>query len=96
MNTHAQTVLKQAWLTCQRHWYHMQHALQALGPHLPVLSQDLTKLDDEQVQDWDQFIRLTHDYPTDDALKAAYMNDAIDSVKLLKDLLDRVAAVIPG
>jgi len=34
---------------------------------------------------------LTHDYPTDDALKKAYLNDAIDSVKLLKDLLDRVA-----
>ena len=34
----------------------MQHALRALEPHLPVLGQDLTKLDDEQVQDWDQFI----------------------------------------
>jgi hypothetical protein len=132
----------------------MQHALRALEPHLPVLGQDLTKLDDEQVQDWDQFImrftklqdalgaqlypallaylqepyedrpmldklnrlekmgylvsveqwqslrairnRLTHDYPTDDVLKAAYLNDAVDSVKLLKDLLDRVADVIPG
>ena len=154
MNTQAQTVLQQAWLTCQRHWHHMQHALQALEPHLPVLGQDLTKLDDEQVQDWDQFIlrftklqdalgaqlypallaylqepyedrsmldklnrlekmgylvsveqwqslrairnRLTHDYPSDDALKAAYLNDAVDSVNLLKALLDRVADVIPG
>ena len=132
----------------------MQHALRALEPHLPVLGRDLTKLDDEQVQDWDQFIlrftklqdalgaqlypallaylqepyedrpmldklnrlekmgylvsveqwqslrairnRLTHDYPTDDVLKAAYLNDAVDSVKLLKDLLARVADVIPG
>ena len=40
--------------------------------------------------------RLTHDYPTDDALKAAYLNDAIDSVKLLKTLLDRVADAIPS
>ena len=134
MNKHAQTVLQQAWLTCQRHWHHMQHALQALEPHLPILGQDLTKLDDEQVQDWDQFIlrftklqdalgaqlypallaylqepyveqwqalrairnRLTHDYPSDDALKAAYLNDAVDSVNLLKALLDRVADVIPG
>ncbi len=40
--------------------------------------------------------RLTHDYPTDDALKAAYLNDAIDSVKLLKDLLDRVADAFPN
>lgn len=133
---------------------HMQHALQALEPHLPVLGQDLTKLDDEQVQDWDQFIlrltklqdalgaqlypallaylqepyedrpmldklnrlekmgylvsveqwqslrairnRLTHDYPADDSLKAAYLNDAVDSVKLLKTLLDRVADAIPS
>ena len=132
----------------------MQHALRALEPHLPVLGQDLTKLDDEQVQDWDQFIlrftklqdalgaqlypallaylqepyedrsmldklnrlekmgylvsveqwqalrairnRLTHDYPSDDALKSAYLNDAVDSVNLLKALLDRVADVIPG
>ena len=42
VNKHAQTVLQQAWLTCQRHWHHMQHALQALEPHLPVLGQDLT------------------------------------------------------
>jgi hypothetical protein len=40
--------------------------------------------------------RLTHDYPSDDALKAAYLNDAVDSVNLLKALLDRVADVIPG
>ena len=40
VNTHTQTVLQQAWLTYQRHWHHMQHALQALEPHLPVLGQD--------------------------------------------------------
>jgi hypothetical protein len=44
VNTHAQTVLQQAWLTCQQHWHNMQHALQALPPHLPVLGQDLTNL----------------------------------------------------
>lgn len=107
----------------------MQHALQALRPSLPIQGQGLAQLDDEQVQDWDQFIlrftklqdafgaqlypallahlqepyedrpmldklnrlekmgylasaeqwqtlrvirhRLTHDYPTDDALTAA-------------------------
>jgi hypothetical protein len=36
-------VLQQAWLTCQRHWHHMQHALQALAIHLPVLGQDWFK-----------------------------------------------------
>lgn len=40
--------------------------------------------------------RLTHDYPAEDALKAAYLNDAVDSVKLLKTLLDRVADAIPS
>jgi len=131
----------------------MQHALQALRPSLPIQGQGLARLDDEQVQDWDQFIlrftklqdavgaqlypallahlqepyedrpmldklnrlekmgyltsteqwqtlrvirnRLTHDYPIDDALEAAYLNDAINSVPVLGNLLDRVAPVIP-
>jgi hypothetical protein len=38
--------------------------------------------------------RLTHDYPTDDALKAAYLNDAVDAVAVLGDLLDRVAQAV--
>jgi hypothetical protein len=54
----------------------------------------------ESVDQWNQLriIRnhFAHDYPSDYALKAAYLNDAIDSVKLLKDLLDRVADVIPN
>jgi hypothetical protein len=131
----------------------MHHALSALAPHLPIQAQKLAELDDEQVQDWDQFIlrftklqdalgaqlypallaflqeayedrpmldklnrleklgflgsveqwqslrvirnRLTHDYPTDDALKAAYLNDAVDAVAVLGDLLDRVAQAVP-
>jgi uncharacterized protein with HEPN domain len=52
------------------------------------------------VEQWQSLLairnRLTHDYPTDDTLKAAYLNDAVDSVKLLKDLLDRVADAIPN
>ena len=39
--------------------------------------------------------RLTHDYPTDDALKAAYLNDAVQAVTVLGDLLDRVKPVVP-
>lgn len=131
----------------------MQHALQALRPSLPIQVQGLAQLDDEQVQDWDQFIlrftklqdavgaqlypallaylqepyedrpmldklnrlekmgyltsaeqwqtlrvirnRLTHDYPTDDALKAAYLNDAVQAVTVMGDLLDRVKPVVP-
>ena len=153
MSEQAGWVLQQSWQTCQRHWHHMQHALTALAPHLPIHAQKLAELDDEQVQDWDQFIlrftklqdalgaqlypallahlqeayedrpmldklnrmeklgflgsveqwqslrvirnRLTHDYPTDDALKAAYLNDAVDAVAVLGDLLDRVAQAVP-
>lgn len=132
----------------------MQHALKALAPQLPIKAQSLSLMDDEQVQDWDQFIlrftklqdalgaqlysallahlqeayedrpmldklnrleklgylasveqwqilrvirnRLTPDCPTDDALKAAYLNDAFDAVAVLGDLLDRVARDIPN
>jgi len=149
----AALALRQAWQTCQRHWHHMRHALQALRPSLPLTGQGLAQLDDERVQDWDQFIlrftklqdaigaqlypallahlqepyedrpmldklnrlekmgyltsaeqwqslrvipnRLTHDYPTDDALKAAYLNDAIEAVAVLGALLDRVAKDVP-
>lgn len=153
MSGQSAAVLQQAWQTCQRHWHHMQHALTALRPFLPMEGRKLAQLDDEQVQDWDQFIlrftklqdalgaqlypallaylgepyedrpmldklgrleklgylsgveqwqtlrvirnRLTHDYPTDDALKAAYLNDAIDAVAVLEALLNRVAKAIP-
>jgi hypothetical protein len=147
-------LLQQAWQQCQRHWHHMQYALQALRPHLPVSPQSLADLDDEQVQDWDQFIlrftklqdamgsqlypallahlqepyedrpmldklhrleklgylsdvqewnvlrgirnRLTHDYPTDNALKAAYLNDAVDAVTALAKLLKLVESQVPA
>lgn len=153
MSDQAALALRQAWQTCQRHWHHMQHALQALRPSLPLTGQGLAQLDDERVQDWDQFIlrftklqdaigaqlypallahlqepyedrpmldklnrlekmgyltsaeqwqslrvirnRLTHDYPTDDALKAAYLNDAIEAAAVLGALLDRVAKDVP-
>jgi len=39
---------------------------------------------------------LTHDYPTDDGLKAAYLNDAVDAVSVLGDLLDRVTPDMPS
>ena len=153
MSDQAALALRQAGQTCQRHWHHMQYALQALRPSLPLTGQELAQLDDERVQDWDQFIlrftklrdaigaqlypallahlqepyedrpmldklnrlekmgyltsaeqwqslrvirnRLTHDYPTDDALKAAYLNDAIEAVAVLGALLDRVAKDVP-
>jgi hypothetical protein len=39
--------------------------------------------------------RLTHDHPTDDALTAAYFNDAAQAVTGLGDLMDRVKPVVP-
>jgi hypothetical protein len=33
--------------------------------------------------------RFAHDYPEDDALKAAYLNEAAEAVSVLQQLLDR-------
>lgn len=38
--------------------------------------------------------RFAHDYPEDDALKAAYLNEAVASVYILRNLLARVAPVV--
>ena len=63
------------------------HRLEKLG-YLP-------KLDDWQAL---RVIRnrFAHDYPEDDALKAAYLNEAISSVPLLLALLAGSAPVMAG
>jgi hypothetical protein len=38
--------------------------------------------------------RFAHDYPEDDALKAAYLNEAISAVPLLLALLAGIAPVM--
>jgi phytoene dehydrogenase-like protein len=139
--------LSAAWSQCQKHLYHLDHALQALQPYLPVTVAALTKQSDEQVQIWDQFIlrftklqdtlgtrfypalldflqepsstqamldklnrleqlgfldkasdwsvlrairnQFAHDYPQDEQLKAAYLNEAIASVALLRYAMER-------
>ena len=52
------------------------------------------------VDDWNalRVIRNTfaHDYPQDDALKAAYLNEAVAAVPVLENLLSRIATVIEG
>jgi hypothetical protein len=146
--------LLDAWQQCQRHLHHMDHALMAIQPTLPLTANTLAQLDDEAVQDWDQFVlrftklqdtlgarlfpallehlqepyedrpmidklhrleklgylptlddwqalrvirnRFAHDYPEDDALKAAYLNEAISAVPLLLALLAGIAPVIEG
>ena len=144
--------LLEAWRQCQRHLHHLQHAQQALRPWLPMQPASISRLDDEAVQDWDQFIlrftklqdamggrllpevlsylqepyedrpmldklnrleklgfldtaeswhtlrairnRFAHDYPEDDALKAAYLNEAVESVPLLQAILGRVQPLV--
>jgi len=144
--------LLEAWRQCERHMHHLKHAVLALAPVLPVMPMSIANMDDEVVQDWDQFIlRFTklqdamgarlypalldylqepyqdrpmldklhrleslsylssadewntlrvirntfaHDYPQDDALKAAYLNEAVAAVPLLDALLAKVAPVV--
>lgn len=52
----------------------------------------------EQVDDW-QILRairnrFAHDYPEDDAVKAAYLNEAVASVQILKSILARIAPLV--
>lgn len=148
----AQVRLLDAWQQCQRHAHHMAHAMSANAPTLPLTANALSQLNDEAVQDWDQFAlrftklqdtlgarlfpallehlqepyedrpmidklhrleklgylpklddwqslrvirnRFAHDYPEDDALKAAYLNEAISAVPLLLALLAGIAPVM--
>jgi len=144
--------LMDAWQQCERHLHHLNHALAAIGPSLPMSADRLAALDDESVQDWDQLIlrftklqdtlgarlfsaaldvlqepfedrpmldklnrleklgylgsveqwhalrvirnRFAHDYPQDDALKAAYLNEAAEAVPVLADLLARFEPLV--
>jgi hypothetical protein len=148
----AEVRLLDAWQQCQRHAHHMAHAMSSIAPTLPLTANALTQLNDEAVQDWDQFVlrftklqdtlgarlfpalleylqepyedrpmidklhrleklgylpklddwqalrvirnRFAHDYPEDDALKAAYLNEAISAVPLLLALLAGIAPVM--
>lgn len=139
--------LTDAWTQCNPHLHHLQHALSAVQPLLPMTAPKVLSLDDEAVQDWDQLIlrmtklqdamgsrlfpatldrlqepyedrpmldklnrleqlgllpsaedwqrlrvirnRFAHDYPEDDALKAALLNEAAESVASLAGILAR-------
>jgi len=147
-------VLQEAWRQCERHMHHLQHALSSISHNLPLTAQSVANLDDEAVQDWDQFIlrftklqdamgarlypallaylqepfedrpmldklnrleklgylesveqwnvlrairnRFAHDYPQDDGMRAAYLNEAVNSAALLGTLLGKVQATIPA
>jgi hypothetical protein len=130
----------------------MLHALASLHSSLPLSPQAASAMDDEAVQDWDQFIlrftklqdamgarlfpavlaylqepyedrpmldklnrleklgylgsveqwnmlrairnRFAHDYPQDEAMRAAYLNEAVAAVPLMQELLQRVAPLV--
>ena len=48
--------LLDAWQQCQHHLYHLNHAMTSLASKLPATANNVALLDDETVQDWDQFI----------------------------------------
>lgn len=152
MTTPASLILLDAWRQCERHLHHLHHALKALEPSLPVSVASLVSMDDEAIQDWDQFVlrftklqdamgtrllpavlgclqepfedrsmldklhrleklgylpsverwhalrvirnHFAHDYPQDDALKAAYLNQAVSVVPELESVLEGVKPLI--
>ena len=48
--------LQDAWRECERHVYHLIHALSSISAFSPLTSESMDLLTDEQVQDIDQFI----------------------------------------
>ncbi len=146
-------ILQDAWRQCERHLHHLKHALASMGAALPATAASLADMDDETVQDWDQFVlrftklqdamgarlmpavleylqepyadrpmldklhrlerlgylpsvdqwgllrvirnRFAHDYPQDDALKAAYLNEAVQAVPRLEAILHRIQPLVP-
>ncbi len=154
MNDTRPWVLHDAWRQCERHLHHLHHALASLKPVLPATVGGLAAMDDEVVQDWDQFVlrftklqdamgarllpavldhlqepfedrpmldklhrleklgylpsveqwhalrairnRFAHDYPQDDALRAAYLNEAVNAVPQLVAVLTTIKPLVSG
>jgi hypothetical protein len=46
--------LQDAWRECERHIYHLGHALSSISAFSPLTSESMDLLTDEQVQDIDQ------------------------------------------
>ena len=49
-------LLQDAWRECERHIYHLFHAMQSIRAFLPLTEKTYVNLTDEQIQDIDQFI----------------------------------------
>ena len=48
--------LQDAWRECERHVYHLFHAMSSIQTYWPLLGETYANLSDQQVQDLDQFI----------------------------------------
>jgi len=48
--------LQDAWRECERHVYHLFHAMSSIRIFWPLTGETYTNLSDEQIQDVDQFI----------------------------------------
>ncbi len=152
MNNTSYIILQDALRQCERHLHFLHYALHSLKPVLPFNTDFLKDMDDERVQDWDQFVlRFTklqdaigsrlfpavlafleesfddrpmldklhrleklgyldsmeqwhtlrsvrnsfaHDYPQDDDLKVAYLNQAIDAVPIFENILAKVRPLL--
>ena len=51
--------LQDAWRECERHVYHLFHAMASIHAFWPLTGTSYANLSDEQVQDVDQFILLS-------------------------------------
>lgn len=144
--------LLDAWAQCEKHRHHLNHAMASLASLLPMTAGAIPKLDDEAIQDWDQFLlrftkwqdamglrlfpaalgylqepyddrpmldklhrleqlgylpsledwqrvrairnHFAHDYPEDDAIKAAYLNEAVAAVEKLNAIFERFRPIV--
>ena len=49
-------LLQDAWRECERHIYHLFHAMRSIRTFLPLTEKTYVNLTDEQIQAIDQFI----------------------------------------
>ena len=56
MSDVTQHQLTDAWRQCQRHFHHLQHALDSIADKLPLTGRRLASLDDDAIQALDQFV----------------------------------------
>jgi len=98
-------VLEDACRQCERHLHHLKHALASLSALLPVNRPMLDKLHRLEklgylpnVESWNTLRSIrnhfAHDYPQDDALKAAYLNEAVSAVPQMEALLAKITPLM--